>query len=257
MTPQRMKSGAKLMRIIQRSNFMLDNLVDMGYTLIEGKEVLKYLPNTKSIIPRILTKLPEDTPKGFIAGGFVRDVYSQMVVDAEGFKVIKDIDYFITDCVESLPKIEWWDDLDIDDQLSPYFDKLEDFGNWILKGDELYPNTSEQVYKVYGRNFANYPVPIDLIFRHEKTPHEVLQDFDYDAVKGIICPETFNMYVSPEMFKFFEDKDTSTIPIRANYFKKKLERSCTGWENKLDGLTKVTGLKCFDDVDDQYWRIAK
>ncbi len=211
---------------------MLDNLVDMGYTLIEGKEVLKYIPNTKNIIPLIANNLPEGTPKGFIAGGFVRGVYSQMVVDAEGFKTIKDIDYFIPNCLEALPKIDWWDDLDIDDQLFPYFKMLTENWKWELKGGEQYPNTSEQIYKIYNKSLSFKFAPIDLIFRHEKTPHEVLQDFDYDAVKGVLDPVTLNMYVSPEMVKFFEEKDTSSIPERATDFKYKLWAADKEWKNK-------------------------
>lgn len=217
----------------------IDNLVKMGYTLIESKEVAEYLPNTKSLIKSLQTQwLPEDSPKMYIAGGFVRDVYSQMVVSKEIFKGFKDIDFFIPDCPKTVPKIEGWDDLDIRDQCSPFFDALENMG-WVEKGDENYPqnNSSNGVMVVYGNTLGKMAAPIDLVFRTEKTMHEVLQSFDYDAVKGIIDPETLNMYVSPEMKNFFEEKDISMAPPRALSFRQKLLISGHGWTEKRKTLS--------------------
>lgn len=220
----------------KRNNKMgIDNLVEMGYTLIEGKEVVKYLPNTKNLINSFQDKLPEGTPQAYIAGGFVREIYAQMVIDKKKFNSFKDIDFFIPDCPEGLPKIEWWDDLDIYDQLQPYFATLEE-GGMGKKDDKDYPQDHVNgVMAVYGTTLTSakkQDIPIDLIFRTERTMHDVLQDFDYDAVKGIIDPVTLNMYVSPEMKKFFEEKDTSSIPDRATDFKYKLWSISNDWKDK-------------------------
>lgn len=212
----------------------IDNLVEMGYTLIEGKKVAKYIPNTKYLINSIQDQLPEGTPQAYVAGGFVRDLYCNMFVNKDRFRGLKDIDFFIPNCPEALPKIEWWDDLDIYDQLQPYFNSLEE-GGWKKKDDKDYPQDHiNGVMSVYGKKRIRGSSPaIDLIFRTEKTIHDVLQDFDYDAVKGLVDPVTLNMYVSPEMVKFFEEKDTSSIPARATDFKYKLWSISDDWKSKL------------------------
>ncbi len=233
----------------------IDNLVEMGYTLIEGKEVVKYLPNTKILINSFQDQLPEGTPRAYVAGGFVRDIYCKMFVDKDRFSSSKDIDFFIPHCPEVLPKIEWWDDLDIYDQLQPYFSSLEAVG-WGKKDDKDYPQDHVNgVMAVYGMPMGNKAVPFDLIFRTEKTIHDVLQDFDYDAVKGIIDPVTLNMYVSPEMKKFFEEKDTSSIPDRAADFRYKLWSISNDWKDK--GSKDFSNMSDLDLLGVRHRRLTK